>query len=304
MLQKERYGKRLVPVVTPFKDDMSVDYDAMVKIGEILLERDYADSFILTGTTGEFFTLTIEERVKIFEVMKKAFGDRVEIIPGTGTASTIHTIELTRIAQKMGFDLVMIVAPYYTKPSQLEIINHFETIADAVDVDIMLYNIPIFTGVNIEPESLRRLAKKTNIVAIKEEAELRPKQMSEYMLVTPDDFIIYCGDDTMVLEALAQGGDRIGGFVSGGCHLWGDKMKEMIELFLQGKVLEAGKMQLSLMPLIRVMGQNGRTNPVCLIKGAMEMVGYPRCLPRLPLTPGTDDEMALVRESMRNLKII
>ena len=304
MLQKERYGKRLVPVVTPFKDDMSVDYDAMVKIGEILLERDYADSFILTGTTGEFFTLTIEERVKIFEVMQKAFGDRVEIIPGTGTASTIQTIELTRIAQKMGFDLVMIVAPYYTKPSQLEIINHFETIADAVDVDILLYNIPIFTGVNIEPESLRRLAKKKNIVAIKEEAELRPKQMSEYLLVTPEDFIIYCGDDTMVLEALAQGGDRIGGFVSGGCHLWGDKMKEMIELFLAGKVLEAGKMQLSLMPLIRVMGQNGRTNPVCLIKGAMEMVGYPRCLPRLPLTPGTDDEMALVRKSMKDLKII
>lgn len=160
MLQKERYGRRLVPVVTPFKDDMSVDYDAMVKIGEILLERDYADSFILTGTTGEFFTLTIEERVKIFEVMQKAFGGRVEIIPGTGTASTMQTIELTRIAQKMGFDLVMIVAPYYTKPSQLEIINHFETIADAVDVDILLYNIPIFTGVNIEPESLRRLAKK------------------------------------------------------------------------------------------------------------------------------------------------
>lgn len=148
------------------------------------------------------------------------------------------------------------------------------------------------------------MQRKKNIVAIKEEAELRPKQMSEYLLVTPEDFIIYCGDDTMVLEALAQGGDRIGGFVSGGCHLWGDKMKEMIELFLAGKVLEAGKMQLSLMPLIRVMGQNGRTNPVCLIKGAMEMIGYPRCLPRLPLTPGTDDEMALVRESMKNLKII
>jgi 4-hydroxy-tetrahydrodipicolinate synthase len=304
MLQKERYGKRLVPVVTPFKEDMSVDYDAMVRIGEILLERGLADSFILTGTTGEFFTLTIEERVKIFEVMQKNFGDRVEIIPGTGTASTTHTIELTKIAQKMGFDLVMIVAPYYTKPSQIEIINHFEKIADAVEVDIMLYNIPIFTGVNIEPDSLHRLAKKKNIVAIKEEAELRPKQMSEYLLATPEDFIIYCGDDTMVLEALAQGGDRIGGFVSGGCHLWGDKMKEMIDLFLSGKVLEAGKMQLSLMPIIRVMGQNGRTNPVCLIKGAMEMLDYPKCLPRLPLTPGTKEELANVRKTMQDLGIL
>ena len=304
MLQKAMYGKRLVPVVTPFKEDMSVDYDAMVQIGEILLERDYADSFILTGTTGEFFTLTIEERVKIFKTMKEAFDGRVQIIPGTGTASTNQTIELTKVAQGMGFKTVMIVAPYYTKPSQIEIINHFSLIADAVDVDIMLYNIPIFTGVNIEPESLRILAKKKNIVAIKEEAELRPKQMSEYLLATPEDFIVYCGDDTMVLEALAQGGERIGGFVSGGCHLFGDRMKKMIDLFLTGNVLEAGKIQLELLPLIRSMEKKGRTNPVCLIKGAMAMVGYPKCYPRLPLTPGTPEEMNIVGKRMEALGII
>lgn len=304
MLQKEKYGKRLVPIVTPFKNDMSIDYDAIVKIGEILLKRDYADSFVLTGTTGEFFTMTSDERIKIFETMKEAFGARIQLIPHTGAASTQEAIALTRKAKELGFDLVMVVAPYYTKPSQKEIINHFSLIADVVDIDIMLYNIPIFTGVNIEPESLRELSKKSNIVAIKEEAELRPKQISEYLLATPEDFIVYCGDDTMVLEALAQGGNRIGGFISGGCHLFGDRMKKMINLFLSGNVLEAGRIQLELLPLLRSLGQNGRTNPVCLLKGAMAMVGYPSCLPRLPLTPATDDEMIKVKSIMVRIGLI
>jgi len=303
MLHKEKYGKRLVPIVTPFKNDMSVDYDALLEIGEILIKRDYADSFILTGTTGEFFTMNFDERVKIFKLMKDHFGSRIPLIPHTGAASTNEALALTRKAKELGYDLVMIVAPYYTKPSQKEIINHFSLIADAVDVDIMLYNIPIFTGVNIDPESLKELAKRKNIVAIKEEAELRPKQMSEYLLATPNNFIVYCGDDTMVLEALAQGGDRIGGFVSGGCHLFGDKMKKMIDLFLSGNVIEAGKIQLSLLPLLRSFTQNGRSNPVCLLKDAMGLIGYPKCLPRLPLMPATAEEMAVVKYRMEELGI-
>lgn len=304
MLQKEKYGKRLVPIVTPFKEDMSVDYDALLQIGEILIERDYADSFILTGTTGEFFTMNYDERVKIFEMMKKHFGSRIPLIPHTGAASTMEALALTRKAKELGYDLVMIVAPYYTKPSPKELVNHFSIIADSVDVDIMLYNIPIFTGVNIEPTNLKELIKKKNIVAIKEEAELRPKQMSEYLLATPDNFIVYCGDDTMVLEALAQGGNRIGGFVSGGCHLFGDRMKNMINLFLSGNVIEAGKIQLSLLPLLRSLTQNGRNNPVCLLKGAMNLIGYPKCLPRLPLMPATPVEMELVKDKMKQLGML
>ena len=304
MLHKEQYGKRLVPIVTPFKKDMSVDYDALLEIGETLIKRNYADSFILTGTTGEFFTMNFDERVKIFEIMKEHFGKKIPLIPHTGAASTKEAIALTQKAKELGYETAMLVAPYYTKPSQKELINHFSLIADAVDIDIMLYNIPIFTGVNIEPASLKQIIQKKNIVAIKEEAELRPKQMSEYLLATPDSFIVYCGDDTMVLEALAQGGDRIGGFVSGGCHLFGDKMKTMIDLFLSGKVLEAGKIQLSLLPVLRSLSQNGRTNPVCLLKDAMSLVGYPKCLPRLPLMPATEEEMVLVKREMQKAGIL
>lgn len=304
MLHKEQYGKRLVPIVTPFKNDMSVDYDTLLEIGETLIKRNYADSFILTGTTGEFFTMNFEERVKIFEIMKEHFGKKIPLIPHTGAASTKEAIALTQKAKELGYETVMLVAPYYTKPSQRELINHFSLIADAVNIDIMLYNIPIFTGVNIEPASLKQIIQKKNIVAIKEEAELRPKQMSEYLLATPDSFIVYCGDDTMVLEALAQGGDRIGGFVSGGCHLFGDKMKTMIDLFLSGKVLEAGKIQLSLLPVLRSLSQNGRSNPVCLLKDAMNLVGYPKCLPRLPLMPATEEEMVMVKREMQKAGIL
>ncbi|MEN6621385.1 MAG: 4-hydroxy-tetrahydrodipicolinate synthase [Smithella sp.] len=304
MFYKEQYGKRLVPIVTPFKNDMSVDYDALLEIGEILIKRNYADSFILTGTTGEFFTMNFDERVKIFEIMKKQFGGKIPLIPHTGAASTKEAIALTQKAKELGYETAMIVAPYYTKPSQKELITHFSLIADAVNINIMLYNIPIFTGVNIEPTSLKQIIQKKNIVAIKEEAELRPKQISEYLLATPESFIVYCGDDTMVLEALAQGGDRIGGFVSGGCHLFGDKMKTMIDLFLSGKVLEAGKIQLSLLPLLRSLSQNGRSNPVCLLKAAMNLVGFPKCLPRLPLMPATEEEMVLVKREMQKAGIL
>ncbi len=304
MLNKKKYGMRLVPIVTPFKDDMSVDFDALIKIGEILIERDFADSFILTGTTGEFFTMNYEERVKVFTIMKKHFGSKIPLIAHTGAVSTKEAIALTQKAEELGFELVMIAPPYYTKPSPKEIINHFSLIADSTKVDIMLYNIPIFAGINIDPESVKVLIKKKNIVAIKEEAELRPKQMSEYLLATPEDFLVYCGDDSMILEALAQGGSRIGGFVSGGSHLVGDKIKKMIDYFLSGNVAEASKMQLALLPLIRSFTQNGRSNPVCLLKGAMELIGFPRSLPRLPLMPATQAEMEIVKVQMKALNIL
>jgi len=304
MFDKEKYGRLLVPIVTPFNADMSVDYDAMLKIADRLVEKDYADSLVLTGTTGEFFTMSIAERQKVFELLKSSVGDRIPLIPGTGCAATHETIALTKSAQEMGFDLVMIVAPYYTKPTQREIREHFAAVAGAVEIDIMLYNIPIFTGVNIEPETVARLSSIPNIVGIKEEAELRPKQMTEYLSVTPDDFVVYCGDDTMVLEALAQGGERIGGFVSGGAHVAGRLIREMITAFLAGDVLTAGRMQMDLLPLYRSLSPNGRTNPVSLLKGAMAMAGYPEALPRLPLLPGTDAELASVRSHMERLSLL
>ncbi len=298
MFSKDRYGKILVPVVTPFKENGDVDFDAMVKIGEMLLAKGWADTFILTGTTGEFFTMSAAERIKVYETMSTAFKGRVPMIAGTGAASTREALELTKVAARIGFETVMIVAPYYTKPSQREIQEHFRTIAAAVPIDILVYNIPIFTGVNTSPAMIGELAKISNIVGIKEEAELNAKQMTEFLNATPDDFIVYNGDDTMVLESYVQGFERIGGVISGGSHIVGDQIREMIDLLLAGKVREASLIQRRLLPLYRIMGQGGRTNPVCLLKEAMKMMGYPAGYPRQPLLSGTAEEVAKVREMM------
>jgi 4-hydroxy-tetrahydrodipicolinate synthase len=199
----------------------------------------------------------------------------------------------------------MVLSPYYTKPSQAELCNHFKKVAEAIDIDMIMYNIPIFTGVNITPDMVAELSKIPNIVGIKEEAELHPKQMTEYMNKTSDDFVIYCGDDVMVLEAFAQGGaERIGGVVSGGAHLIGDRIRRMIDTFLAGNIEEAARMQRQFLPLYRSLSQGGRTNPVCLLKDAMKLIGYNAGIPRLPLTPGADDEIALVKRIMKELEII
>lgn len=305
MFNKDVYGKVLVPMVTPFKDDQGVHFDAAVSIAEKLIADKKADSLILSGTTGEFHTMSFDERVKLFQVMMEAVSERIPLIAGIGSASTIETIALGKEAEELGYKLVMVLSPYYTKPSQKEIYNHFKRVAEAINIPVMLYNIPIFTGVNINPELLAELSEVGNIVGIKEEAELNPKQITEYINATPDDFIVYCGDDTMIIESFAAGGaKRIGGVVSGASHLIGDRIRKEIELFLAGRIQEAAEMQQSFLPLFRAMAPNDRSNPVCLLKDGMKMVGYDAGIPRLPLTPGTEEEKEELRKVMRKLGII
>ncbi|MTI58764.1 MAG: 4-hydroxy-tetrahydrodipicolinate synthase [Firmicutes bacterium] len=305
MFDKNKYGKVLVPMVTPFKENQNVDYEAAVSIAERLISEKKADSIILTGTTGEFFTMNFQERVRLFETIKEAVGDKIPLIAGTGCASTVETIALSKKAEELGFEVVMVVAPYYTKPNQKQLYNHYKMLSDEVSISIMLYNIPIFTGVNLNPETVAELAKIDNIVAIKDEAELNVKQITEFINVTPNDFIIYNGDDTMIIETYAQGGkDRIGGVVSGQAHLIGDRIRDMIDFFLAGEVQKAAEMQQSFLPLFRIMGQNNRLNPVALLKDAMRMIGYNSGFPRLPLTPGAEAEKAEVKIMMEKLNIL
>ena len=300
MYDKKKFGHILIPIVTPYAKDQSVDHGLLAALATHLVDKGYADTLILSGTTGEFHTQTFAERVAIFETVKKAVEGRVPLIAGVGCASTIETIALAKEAEKLGFDTAMVVAPYYTKPTQVELYGHFAAVAEAVPaVDFMLYNIPIFTGVNVDPATVGKLAAYKNIVAIKEEAELNPKQMTAFINATPEEFIIYNGDDTMVLEAFTQGGDkRIGGVVSGASHVVGDYVRTMIDTFLAGKVEEAAVMQAKLYPLLKVMGQNGRTNPVALWKEAIRLTGGDAGIPRLPLTPGTPEEIEAVRKAL------
>lgn len=293
----------VVPLVTPFKrDNQEIDYKVTEKLIEHLISKNYCDSILVEGTTGEFSTLLYDERIELFKFVKKAVVGRKPIVAGTGAASTKEAVLLTQEAEKIGYDAAMIVAPYYCKPTQEGIYAHFKTIAHNSSIPIMLYNIPVFTGVNIEPATVGRLAEDfKNILGIKDEAGINPTQITEYARVTPDHFTVYNGDDIMVLCGMVQGA---AGVVSGGSHVIGDKMRNMIALFLAGKVEEAKKIHMALDPLFKSWPPNGGVNPIPGLKACIELIGIPVGPPRLPLAESTKEEKEAIRKELVRLGVI
>jgi 4-hydroxy-tetrahydrodipicolinate synthase len=286
-------GRLLVPLVTPFMHDDTVDNDRVGEMANYLLDREYCDALIVAGTTGEFYALTLEERTALLRTVKDAVGSRAPLIAGTGAACTKHAVALTKAAASFGYDAVMVVAPYYSRPTQEGLRLHFQQVAAAADLPLMLYNLPLFAGANLAPGTVAALAKIPNIVAIKEEAGINPLQTSDFVLGTPQDFEVYCGDDTMVLQVLAQGGV---GAVSGGSHVVGDMMRQAIDAFLAGEVTKATELHLKMYPFFKALLGEGRVNPVPLVREALSLTWQPVGPPRLPQTPASDAEReALVR---------
>ncbi len=294
-------GRVLIPLITPFHDDGEVDWDTLADLACMVIERNFCDSIIVGGTTGEFISLTFEERKKLFRVVREAVGDRVPLIAGTGAACTQHAVALTREAEQLGFAMAMVVAPYYLKPTQDGIYQHYKTIAETTQLPIMLYNIPLFTGVNIDPPTLAALVKLPNIQAIKEEAGINPTQASEYVLETHQHFVVYCGDDTMVLQVLTQGGV---GVVSGGSMVIGDRMKAMISAYMSGDVSSAQSIHMQLYELFRTFNQNGRINPIPILRAAIGMTWCDVGAPRPPLSPVTEDEEAELRRVLGKIGVL
>ena len=207
MFDKSIYGPILVPILTPFGDDQAVDFGALKTLTNFLIETNKADSLIVCGTTGEFHVLTFDERVSMYAAMVENVAGRVPLIAGVGAASTIETIALAKKASELGIKTVMVVAPYYSKPTQSELFTHYATLAAAVpEVDILLYNIPIFTGVNLDTDTVARLAQLPNIVAIKDEAELNPKQITAFLDGKVDEAAKLQRDLYPVLRIMGQNG--------------------------------------------------------------------------------------------------
>ena len=299
----EKLGEMLkhiiVPLVTPFtRDTQEIDFKATEKLIEHLISKNYCDSILVAGTTGEFNTLLYDERIELFKFVKKIVAGRRPLVAGTGAASTKETASLTKKAEELRYDAAMVVAPYYCKPTQEGIYMHFKTIAQSTSLPIMLYNIPLFTGVNIDPPTVGRLAEIKNILGIKDEAGINPTQMTEYARATPDHFTIYNGDDIMVLCGMVQGA---AGVVSGGSHVIGDKMRNMIDLFLAGKVKEAEKIHKALDPLFKSWSPIGGVNPIPGLKAAIELMGIQVGPPRLPLVESTKEEKELIKEQLMRL---
>lgn len=288
----EKYGQILLPLITPYDANEDVDCGRYAELIEYLIKEDLCDSLIVTGTTGEASLLTFDERVKLMETAVKAAAGRKPVIAGTGCASTKETIALTNKAVELGIETCLVVCPFYNKPTQEGLYLHFKALAENTKANIMLYNIPIFVGVNLEAETVRRLAAFPNIIGIKDEAGINPTQVTDFFLATQDvdpDFAIYNGDDVMLLPTIVQGAM---GLVSGGSHIFGHEVRAIFKAFAEGDNEKAKELFVPIYRFCKSTGQNGRILPNSILRPAIEAVTGIKLGPaRSPLAPATEEEM-------------
>lgn len=298
----KKYGQILIPMITPYFEDEEINYEEYEKLVNYLIENDLGDSLIVTGTTGEACLLSFDERVKLMETAVNAAAGRKPIIAGTGCASTKETIELTNKAYELGIETCLVVCPFYNKPTQEGIYLHYRKLAENTQADIMLYNIPIFVGVNMEAETVRRLASIDNIVGIKDEAGVNPTQVTDYFMATQDvdpEFAIYNGDDVMLLPTIIQGAM---GLVSGGSHIFGHDVREIFKAFDEGENTRAKELFDKMYRFCKSTGQNGRILPNSILRPAIEAVtGLNLGDARLPLAPPTEEEMEVTLGILKDI---
>ncbi len=290
------FGHVVTAMVTPFDASGRVDYPKAASLARRLVDTGN-DSLVVAGTTGESPTLSDEEKIRLFHTVKEAVGDRGKVVAGTGTYDTAHSIHLSREAQHAGADALLLVNPYYNRPSQDGLYAHFRAVAESTPLPVMLYNIPGRTGVNCTPDTIARLAEVPNIVAVKEAAGSLD-QVSEIRVRTPDAFLIYSGDDSLTLPTLAVGAV---GVVSVAGNIAARPIQEMIQAFFAGRVADALRMHRRLWPLFKVLFIT--TNPVP-VKAAMRLSGFDCGRVRLPLVDATPKEEEQIQTVLRALDLV
>ena len=274
------FGRLLTAMVTPFLDNGEVDYAEVKRLAVHLIENGN-DSILVCGTTAETPTLTHEEKVNIVKTVKEAVGERAKIVVGTGTNCTRTTIEATKEMEALGADGILVVEPYYNKPSQEGMYQHFKAVAEATSLPIILYNIPGRCGVNMTPELIARLAQIPNIVAGKE-AGGSVEQVSKIRTLVPDDFVIYSGDDSLTLPMMSVGAY---GVISVAAHVAGKEIRAMIDAYVAGNVVEAAQWHKKLYPIFKSLFITANPVPV---KYALSQVGFGNGKVRLPLVEAND----------------
>ncbi len=289
-------GKVMTAMVTPFKADMAVDWKRVEEIADYLVNNG-SEGLVVHGTTGESPTLTHEEEYELYRVVKKAVGGRCKIIAGTGSNSTETTIRSTQQAEKIGVDGLMVVVPYYNKPSQEGLYQHFKAVAEKTSLPIIMYNIPGRTGINMTPETTARLAGIRNITGLKDAAGSLD-QTSATRQLCPKEFVIWSGDDSLTLPMLSVGAV---GIISVASHIVGKEIAQMVNAYHSGDVKKATELHLRLMPLFKVLFITSNPSPV---KYALELIGQGAGKPRLPLVEPTAGEKEQIRKVMKELGLI
>ena len=278
-------GEVITAMVTPFNEKREVDYDKVEFLVSHLITSG-SDAVLVTGTTGETPTLTFEEELEILSSAKRAAAGKAKIIMGAGSNSTETAVMISKRAEKEGADAILSVVPYYNKPSQAGLIEHYSAIAESVDLPVIMYNIPSRTGVNMSVETVRTLAKKyTNIVALKQSCS-DMDVITELKMNCPSDFIVYSGDDSLTLPMLSLGAH---GVISVASHLYGKEIKSMIRNFKTGDAATAKNMHQKLYPIFKKLFM--APNPVP-IKAALAYKGLIEDYVRRPLVELTKAEKA------------
>jgi 4-hydroxy-tetrahydrodipicolinate synthase len=286
----EMLGRVLTAIVTPFREDGSVEFDAFQRLARFLVENG-SDGVVVAGTTGESPTLSDGERIDLFRAALDAVGADATVVAGTGTYSTAHSVHLTEQAHELGVDAFLVVTPYYSKPPQRGIVAHFEEIARASDRPIVVYNIPGRVVVNIEPETISRLAEIETVGAVK---QANP-DLDQAAHIVSTGLDLYAGDDNLIQPFLELG--AVGG-VCVHTHVVGPQVAEQVRAGLAGDIGRSREIDAQLAPSYELL--QVQTNPIA-IKAALNLLGHEVGGHRLPLVPPTEDEVARVRDCLERL---
>ena len=286
-------GEILTAIVTPFKADGTLDPDAFRALARHLVDNG-SDGVVVAGSTGEAPTLGDDERFALVEAALDEVGDRASVVVGTGTYSTEHSVHLTRRAHELGVDAVLVVTPYYNKPPQRGIVEHFKTIAASTDRPVIVYNIPGRVVINIEPATMSALAQIDNVTAVKQ-ANADLEQAKHIVELGLD---LYAGDDDLVLPFLELGGT---GGVCVHTHIVGPQVRQLVRRFQAGDVEAARQLDRELAPSIELL--RIAPNPIA-IKRALELLGHEVGGLRLPLVEADEDETTAIRDCLERLGLL
>jgi 4-hydroxy-tetrahydrodipicolinate synthase len=291
----KRLGRLLTAMVTPFNEEGGVDYEQGKRLALALLNSG-SEGLVVVGTTGESPTLTREEELRLFAEMKSVLGEKGAVIAGTGSNSTAEAMEATKEAERIGVDACLLVVPYYNRPTQEGLYQHFKTIAQSTSLPCILYNVPSRTVVSLSADTVIKLSGIDNIIGIKE-ASGNLDQISKIISGTKEDFLVWSGNDSDTLPALTLGGY---GVISVASHLVGNQIKEMIDNFINGKIDKAAAIHRWLLPLVNALFIIPNPMP---IKYALNHIGFRVGKPRLPLTEPDEKSAAVIRDTLKEYHI-
>ena len=289
-----KFGQVITAMATPFDSDGEIDFQATTNLVEYLINNG-SDGIVVAGTTGESPTLSTDEKVALFVHVVTVADGRAKIIAGTGSNNTRASVALTQQAEQAGVDGVMLVTPYYNKPSQEGMYRHFEAIANATALPVMLYNIPGRSVVNLSVDTIVRLSLIDNITCVKE-ASGDLDAASEIIERTSSDFAVYSGDDSLTLPMLSIGGT---GIVSVASHIIGNDMQQMIKLFRTGDTAGAAALHRKLLPTMKALFAAPSPSPV---KAALNLSGVPVGGVRLPMLALTEEEITTLQRFLPSPK--